>query len=121
MLIAEDDDEMRLLLSRALRRDGYDVVAAADGDELLSAARAALADGRRPVLLVSDVRMPRMDGLELATRALAEMPWIRAILITAFADDDVTEAAHATGVLRVLSKPFDMLDLRTAAMLLMQA
>lgn len=121
VLIAEDDDEMRRLLARAMRRDGYDVVAEADGDLLLSAARAALADGRRPALLVSDVRMPRVGGMELVTRVVAEMPWVRTILITAFADEDVTEAAHAMGVLRVMSKPFDLYDLRTAAMLLLSA
>src|SRR5690606_20236212 len=57
VLLAEDDDEMRYLMTRALRRDGYDVLAAADAEALSSALMAARLHGREPDLIVSDVRM----------------------------------------------------------------
>src|SRR5258708_14200812 len=80
ILLAEDDDNMRTFLSRALRRAGHEVHAVADGD----AALAWVSD--RPVdLLLADVVMPGIDGIELARRANDLWPDLPVIFITPFA------------------------------------
>ena len=92
VVLAEDDREMRMLLAAALRKAGYDVVEALDGVDLLDCI--AWVVERRPdwseTVLVSDVRMPAMGGLEVLAR-LRSMGWPGPIiLITAFGD----EATH---------------------------
>jgi DNA-binding response OmpR family regulator len=113
VLLADDDDAMRTLLACALRRAAFDVVEACSGSELLE--RLASGLERMPPfgfdLIISDVRMPGYDGLNVlaSLRQLSiETP---VILITAFG----TTANHATaaklGALAMLDKPFDVDDL----------
>ena len=116
VLVAEDDDELRYLIVRALRRDGHDVLAAADGVSLRAALDAARKYGRDPDLIVSDVRMPGMSGLDVVRWLRDQECAIRTVLVSAFADDDMVHAARALGVLHVLSKPFDLDDLRTVVL-----
>lgn len=116
VLVAEDDDEMRALMTRALRRDGYEVLAAHDGSALFAAVRASRSAGREPDLVVSDVRMPNLDGLELVLRLRDEGCEVPVVLVSAFADAPTIERAKRLGVAHVLSKPFDLDDLRTAVM-----
>lgn len=116
VLLAEDDDEMRYLMTRALRRDGYDVLAAADGLALSSALQAARIHGREPDLIVSDVRMPGMSGLELLAWLRREQCAVRTVLVSAFADEDTVDQAQKLGVAHILSKPFDLDDLRTVVL-----
>ena len=116
VLLAEDDDEMRYLMTRALRRDGYDVLAAADALSLTAALLAARAHGREPDLIVSDLRMPGMTGLELVAWLQKERCMVRTVLVSAFADEAIVESARRLGVAHVLSKPFDLDDLRTVVM-----
>ena len=116
VLVAEDDDEMRALMTRALRRDGYEVLAAHDGSALFAAVSALRAAGREPGLIVSDVRMPNLGGLELVEKIRAEGCSAPVVLVSAFADERTFEQAHSLGVAHVLSKPFDLDDLRTAVM-----
>ncbi len=105
ILIAEDDESMRRVLTRALSEAGHRVRAVGDGIE--AAERLAEDDFD---LLLADVVMPGMDGIELARRAAADHPGLRIMFITGFAavalrHRDVTN--HA----RVLSKPFHLRDL----------
>jgi len=116
VLVAEDDPEMRALVARALRRDGYDVIPSATATELLGVVRALAEHGREADLIVSDLRMPGISGLEAVTRLRAGGSRARFVLVTAFADDATVELATAGGVAHVLSKPFDLDDLRTVAM-----
>ncbi len=120
VLVAEDDEEMRRLVTRALRRDGYDVIAAADGDGLARLLAESLRGGREPDLIVSDVRMPHLDGLQLVAGLRAAGSHVRVILVSAFADAATFESAARLGVVHVLSKPFDLDDLRTVAMNLLR-
>lgn len=114
ILLAEDDDDMRELLSFELRRDGHDVIEASDGAEAL----ACLNVLRRipeelPNVVILDVRMPRRSGLEVA-RALLAVGWpVPIILVTAFGDRRLHDEAWSLGV-TIFDKPFDMDDLRTA-------
>jgi CheY-like chemotaxis protein len=104
VLVAEDDPEMRRLVVEALRKDGHDVLEAADGGRLL--VRLAEAFDRDPELndldvVVSDMRMPVCSGLDLFER-LAEARWnVPFILMTAFGDDDTRRRAERIAARRV--------------------
>ncbi len=115
VVVAEDDDEMRRLLTRALRRDGHDVLAVPDGASLFSVIDGLRRQGREADLIVSDVRMPHGSGLEVVARLRAEACTTRVILVSAFADAATHARAAAIGVAYVMSKPFDLDDLRTVA------
>jgi CheY-like chemotaxis protein len=99
-----------MLLAAALRQAGYDVVEALDGVDLLDCI--AWVVERRPdwseAVLVTDVRMPAMGGLEVVAR-LRSMSWQGPIiLITAFGDEATHDLARRLGATRVLDKPFDL-------------
>ena len=103
ILLAEDDDQMRAFLARGLRRAGHSVDAVGDGEAGLVRSRNAEYD-----LLLADVVMPGIDGVELARRMAARRPGIRVMFITGFAAVAVADdrlAAHRT---RILAKPFHL-------------
>lgn len=109
ILITEDEDSLRAFVARALRLDGHETVEAADGAEGLE----ALNEGRFDLLL-SDIRMPVMDGIELAHKAAASQPGLKILLMTGYAEqreraDDLMEK-----IVDVVSKPFSLPDIRTA-------
>ena len=104
ILLAEDDDSLRGFLARALERAGYDVVACADGDEA-----AAILDQDWDLLL-TDIVMPGMDGIEVARQAAARHPGLRIMFITGFAAVALS-AAQASPQAKVLSKPVHLRDL----------
>jgi DNA-binding response OmpR family regulator len=114
VVVAEDDDEMRLLIVSALRRDGYEVQEAADGGRLLSLLSApAGAPGMALDLIVADIRMPVCNGLKVL-ETLRKMHWtVPVILMTAFGDDETRAEAALLGAI-LFDKPFAMDDLRTA-------
>ena len=108
---------MRALLACALRRVGFDVVEACSGSELLERLAYGLATtpGTRFEVIVSDVRMPGYDGLNvLASLRQMSVP-IPVILITAFGTAASHAAAAHLGALALLDKPFDVDDLMTLA------
>jgi CheY-like chemotaxis protein len=113
ILLGEDQDEMRTLLRRALKRRGYDVVEASDGPQLVRAIVDGLLAPRTevPDLIVTDVRMPGFSGLEVLARLRREGWTTPFILITAFGDAQLHEEAARLGAARVLNKPFAMEDL----------
>lgn len=115
ILIAEDDEDTRTLLAEILRGDGYRVEEAASGPDLARAIANRL-ETRRAVpldLIVADVRMPGMSGLQVLD-ALRAVDWATPVVVmTAFGDDDVRAEALRLGAIAVLQKPFEMDDLRT--------
>ena len=113
ILVAEDDPEMRRLVSAALRKKGHDVEEVASGASLLERLRSE----PLPRVLVTDLRMPWLDGLE-ALRAAGPTRWVPTLLITAFPAPDVVGRALEAGA-DVLAKPFDLDELcgRVAEML----
>jgi two-component system cell cycle response regulator CpdR len=114
VLVAEDDPEMRRLVVEALRKDGHEVMEATDGGRML--VRLAEAFDRDPALLsvdviVSDMRMPVCNGLDLLER-LAEARWrIPCILMTAFGDDETRKRVDRIGAV-LLDKPLSLDVLR---------
>jgi DNA-binding response OmpR family regulator len=107
--VAEDDPDMRGLVADALRRDGYRVVEIADGSRLRREV-AELSNGGVD-LIVSDIRMPIVSGLEIL-RALREArSTIPVVLMTAFGDESTRREAVRLGAV-VFSKPFKLDELR---------
>lgn len=107
VVIIDDEPEMRTVLRSLLERDGFEVVAdAGDG-----AAGIAAVVEFRPQLLISDLVMPGLDGLDV-TRAVRESdPQLPIVLLTAFADADVVERASAVGVTAVVDKRGGLADI----------
>lgn len=105
ILLAEDDDSMRHYLARALERSGYEVVAVATGTQAVP-----LIETDRFDLLLTDIVMPEMDGIELAQHAVTAAPDMRVMFITGFAAVTL-KAGKAVPQAKVLSKPFHLRDL----------
>jgi DNA-binding response OmpR family regulator len=118
VIIAEDDAAMRRLLASTLRRDGYEVTETANGLQLFEALQRAVCAAATPAFIVSDVRMPGGSGLQVL-EAMRIAGWsVPVVLITAFGDEDVMCEGARLGAACVLSKPFDMDDLRAVAAVL---
>jgi len=106
ILLAEDDESMRGFLQRALAKAGYEVIAFANGKD----AHERLQE--EPFsLLLTDIVMPQMDGIELARRASELDPQIKIMFITGFAAVTLNTNSRAPKNARVLSKPFHLKDL----------
>lgn len=105
ILLAEDERGMREYLTRALERSGYAVTAVDRGTEALP-----LIETERFDLLLTDIVMPEMDGIELAQKAGEIAPDMRVMFITGFAAVTL-KAGKAMPQARVLSKPFHLRDL----------
>ena len=105
ILLAEDDDSMRVYLARALERSGYHVTAVDRGTAAMPLLQAESWD-----LLLTDIVMPEMDGIELAQKATSIAPDMRVMFITGFAAVAL-KAGKAAPSAKVLSKPFHLRDL----------
>jgi two-component system cell cycle response regulator CpdR len=111
ILLAEDDESMRRFLAKALERAGYEVISYGNGVEAFEGLK------EKPVkLLLADIVMPQMDGIELAKRASELDPEMKIMFITGFAavalqptpSQPATVASQQT---RILSKPIHLKDL----------
>ncbi|HZG08338.1 MAG TPA: response regulator [Allosphingosinicella sp.] len=105
ILLAEDDGAMRAYLARALERAGYHVTSVDRGTAALP-----LVEAERFDLLLTDIVMPEMDGIELAQKAALIAPEMRVMFITGFAAVAL-KAGKAAPAAKVLSKPFHLRDL----------
>ncbi|MGZ8473217.1 MAG: sigma-54-dependent transcriptional regulator [Candidatus Deferrimicrobiaceae bacterium] len=106
ILVAEDDRNLRRVLRAMLVREGYDVAEAADGE-----AASAWLSGRRADVLITDIRMPKMDGLALFRHARERHPDVPVILITAYGTIGDAVDAIRSGAFDYISKPFDEAEL----------
>ncbi len=111
ILVAEDDGAVRALVRRALELDGHAVTTAEDGGEALEVIRR---ENGRFDLLLSDIRMPVMDGIALALAAARDFPGLRILLMTGYAEQ--RERAHGLeAIVRdVVQKPFTLAEIRRA-------
>jgi CheY-like chemotaxis protein len=110
-LIADDDDDFRLLAARALRRAGFQVCEARDGEELVErfAALRVLTD--QHVVVVSDISMPGRDGVTATAVLRNASPGLPIILVTGESSPGILRAAHTAGATLVLAKPVDGITL----------
>lgn len=109
ILITEDEDSLRTFVARALRLDGHETDEAADGAEGMEKLEESTFD-----LILSDIRMPVMDGIAFAHQASERFPGIKILLMTGYADqreraDDLMEK-----IIDVVEKPFALPDIRKA-------
>ncbi len=104
--IAEDDRSLRWVMEKALTRAGLDVRSFETGDDLLAALRTS-----QPEIIISDIRMPGIDGLDLLRQIHATKPAIPVIITTAHSDLDSAVAAYQGGAFEYLPKPFDLDEL----------
>jgi response regulator RpfG family c-di-GMP phosphodiesterase len=107
VVIVDDEPRLRQVLVRLMTRDGFECVEVADGH----AAVAAMTDQPAPLLL-SDLRMPGMDGVELLRQVRERWPDTAVVMITAVADVEVAVGCLALGAMDYLTKPFHLEEVR---------
>ncbi|WP_229054191.1 ANTAR domain-containing response regulator [Aeromicrobium sp. Leaf350] len=109
VVIAEDEALIRLDLAEMLAEEGYDVVGeASDGEQAV-----ALVTEHRPDVVLMDIKMPKLDGIEAASR-IAEQRLAPVVLLTAFSQRELVERARDAGAMAYLVKPFQKSDLAPA-------
>jgi two-component system, cell cycle response regulator CpdR len=111
ILIAEDETAVRALVTRALTQDGHDVVAVADGSEALE----AFLHAKTPFnLLLTDIKMPMMDGIALALAVARDDPELPILLMTGYADQRERASGLDALIHDVIAKPFTLYEIQTA-------
>jgi len=111
ILIADDEETVRGLVARALQMDGHATVTAQDGAEaldILSRERGAFD------LLLTDIKMPLMDGIALALATARDFPKLTILLMTGFADQRERASGLNAIIHDVITKPFSVADIRGA-------
>jgi two-component system NtrC family response regulator/two-component system response regulator HydG len=108
LLLVDDDDGSRSAMALGLRRAGYQVTEHDAGPRALE----AISGGEEFDVLVSDVRMPEMDGYELVRRVRALRPQLRILMVTAYGDVDGAVRALQGGADDYLTKPVNLIELR---------
>lgn len=111
ILLAEDDDSVRAFVTRALESDGHSVKAAEDGGEAMEILTRC--DGAFDLLL-SDIKMPMMDGIALTLNAARDWPGLKILLMTGFADQRERAYGLDDLVEDIVQKPFSLADIRLA-------
>jgi two-component system, cell cycle response regulator CpdR len=109
ILVVDDEEPLRGFVSRGLELDGHSVTAASDGLEALELLSAPDADY---ALLLTDIRMPMMDGIALALAAARERPNMPILLMTGYADQRERARDLEALIRDVLTKPFSLAQLR---------
>ena len=111
ILIADDEESMRVLVARAIALDGHEIVTAEDGAEALEILTDQ--DGAFDLLL-TDIKMPIMDGIALALASARDFPALTILLMTGFADQRERASGLDALIHDVVTKPFGMADIRKA-------
>jgi DNA-binding NtrC family response regulator len=106
IVLADDELNLRRVLGAILTRDGYEVLEARDGEEALGLVGPGVA------ALITDLRMPRMDGMELLRRVTSECPDLPVIMLTAHGSVDSAVEAVKLGAFDYIEKPFEQSQIR---------
>ena len=108
VLVADDDEDILLLVTTRLRRDGFNIISARSGDEAL-----ALVRERRPALAVLDIGMPGLDGVQVLEqiRADDDLREMLVVLLTAKAQESDVRRGFDAGADAYVKKPFSPADL----------
>jgi CheY-like chemotaxis protein len=112
ILVVDDDSDVRAALRVMLQETGYEIVEAVDGREAMKRFKA-----RAPSVIVTDIFMPEMDGLELLVKLRDAVPRVPVIVISGggrHRDTTVVRTARALGAIEVLTKPFTVDDIVNA-------
>ncbi len=111
VLLVEDEDAVRMFGARALSNKGYRVLEANNGEKALDVVNEALAAGETIDLIISDVVMPGMDGHTLVRLLQQELPNVKVILMSGYAEDVFIDDLPADGSVNFLEKPFSLAGL----------
>lgn len=111
ILLTEDDDAVRAFVARALEMDGHSVTAACDGAEASEVLHERDGDFD---LLLSDIKMPVMDGIALSLNVARDWPSLPILLMTGYADQRERAFGLDELVEDVVSKPFSLAEIRAA-------
>jgi CheY-like chemotaxis protein len=103
ILIVDDNEAMARTLRDIIELKGISAAMASSGRQAIQ----LLAAGEYSCI-ISDIRMPEMNGLELYRAVRARYPWVRVLLMTAYVEDELIDEGLAEGVIAVLSKPLDI-------------
>ena len=107
ILVVDDQFGIRVLLQEVLEREGYEVLLAAGGADAL-----ALVKGKRPDLVLLDMKIPGMNGLEILTGIRKLAPSQAVVMMTAYGELDLVKEASSLGAIGHFTKPFDIDELR---------
>lgn len=108
ILVCDDEDALRTILSSELAGAGYEVATAADGEEGIAEVSSQKFD-----LVLLDIKMPRKDGFEVLKFIKKERPDVKVIMLTGFADLKNAIESKKYGAEDFVSKPYDLVDLLT--------
>jgi DNA-binding NtrC family response regulator len=108
ILVVDDEDALRTVLSGELVSEGYEVSTAADGDEAISNVQKENFD-----LVLLDIKMPRMNGFEVLKFIKEKYPKTKVVMLTGFADLKNAIESKKLGAEDFVSKPYDLVDLLT--------
>jgi DNA-binding NtrC family response regulator len=108
ILVVDDEDALRTVLSSELMNEGYDVKTAGDGDEAITEIQKAPFD-----LVLLDIKMPRMNGFEVLKFIKESHPKTKVVMLTGFADLKNAIESKKLGADDFVSKPYDLVDLLT--------
>jgi DNA-binding NtrC family response regulator len=108
ILVVDDEDALRNILSGELSNSGYDVASASDGDEAIS-----MISNKQFDLVLLDIKMPRVDGFEVLKFIKKNQPSVKVIMLTGFADLKNAIESKKHGAEDFVSKPYDLVDLLT--------
>jgi two-component system, cell cycle response regulator CpdR len=109
ILLAEDEESVRLLVARALSQNGHEVVATVDGAEALDTLQR---ESGCFDLLLTDIKMPVMDGLALALGAARDYPDLPIVLMTGYADQRERASGLDSLIVDVITKPFTLAEIK---------
>jgi len=107
ILIVDDQKGVRRLLEEVFKKDGWDVSIAVDGAEAVT-----LALELEPDIILMDMKMPNMNGLEASQQIIEKKPYLSIVMMTAYGEMEVVRAALDSGVKKCITKPFDIIFLR---------
>ncbi|HZG73728.1 MAG TPA: response regulator [Chondromyces sp.] len=107
VLIVDDQFGIRILLNEVLQKEGYNTFQAANGIQALE-----IVDDHSPDLVLLDMKIPGMDGIEILKRMKQKDPDIKVIIMTAYGELDMIQEARNLGALTHFAKPFDIDDIR---------
>lgn len=108
ILVVDDEDALRLVLSTELEGEGYHVASAADGQEAIN-----ILGGQDFDLILLDIKMPNVDGFEVLKFVKEKQPKTKVVMLTGFADLKNAIESKKLGAEDFVSKPYDLVDLLT--------
>lgn len=108
ILVVDDEDALRTVLSSELEGEGYEVDTAGDGDEAI-----AIVQKKQFNLVLLDIKMPKVDGFEVLKFIKEKSPHVKVIMLTGFADLKNAIESKKLGAEDFVSKPYDLVDLLT--------